>query len=162
MTEFGRIEGVEVRPLKTIADQRGFVRHFMKSKDLSTGRSFGEVYFSAVYPGAVKAWHLHRIAWLNYVCVRGVVTVGLYDDRTGSSTRGNDMVIYLGDDDTNYKLVTIPPFVWNGYRTPPYSRDVAMIANLMTDQYHSENEIVRMHPDDADFEFDWGPYEIAG
>ncbi len=28
---------------------------------------FGEIYFSAVHPGAVKAWHMHRKMVLNYV-----------------------------------------------------------------------------------------------
>ena len=41
-----------------------------------------------VYPGAVKAWHLHREMTLNYAVPVGMVKLVCYDDRPDSPTQG--------------------------------------------------------------------------
>ena len=33
--------------------------HMLRS-DLQNFIKFGEIYFSCTYPGAIKAWHLHK------------------------------------------------------------------------------------------------------
>ena len=33
---------------------------------------FGEIYFSGVNPGAIKAWHIHREMTLNYAVPVGI------------------------------------------------------------------------------------------
>ena len=48
------IEGVTLTPLRQILDERGKVMHMMKHTD-SIFAQFGEIYFSRVFPGAVKA-----------------------------------------------------------------------------------------------------------
>src|SRR3546814_6463676 len=82
---------------------------------------FGEIYFSTVYPGVVKGWHLHHEMTLNYAVPIGMVKLVCYDDRTDSPTKGNVVELHVGE--LNYSLVTIPPLVWNGLkdegRTPP-------------------------------------------
>ena len=47
------IHGVEITPLKQILDERGKVIHTLRC-DSENFRQFGEVYFSCVYPGAIK------------------------------------------------------------------------------------------------------------
>ena len=54
------IKGVEIHPLKQIPDERGKIMHMLRSDDPYFER-FGEIYFSMVYPGVVKGWHLHRL-----------------------------------------------------------------------------------------------------
>ena len=49
---------------------------------------FGEIYFSCTYPGAIKAWHLHKGMTLNYAAIYGEIKRVLFDDRPGSRTRG--------------------------------------------------------------------------
>ena len=118
------IEGVQVIPLRQILDERGKIMHMLRS-DAPQFTTFGEIYFSAVHPGAVKAWHIHKKMVLNYAVPHGKIKLVLYDDRANSRTRGPIDELYLGPD--SYNLVVIPPFVWNGFKG--IGPDTALVAN---------------------------------
>lgn len=143
------IQGVQVIPLKRIPDERGTVLHMLKSTDAHF-RTFGEIYFSTVYPGAVKGWHLHRRMTLNYACVFGRIKLVLFDGRKGSKTRNRLMELFLGPDD--YSLVIIPPNVWNGFKglTDPYS----IVANCATHP-HDPSQSVRLDPYKNRIPYNW-------
>ncbi|HIA49757.1 MAG TPA: dTDP-4-dehydrorhamnose 3,5-epimerase, partial [Acidobacteria bacterium] len=64
------IEGVEVFPLARIQDERGMVMHMLRADDPHF-QNFGEIFFSVIYPGAIKAWHLHSRMTINYAVVEG-------------------------------------------------------------------------------------------
>ena len=81
------IEGVRVVPLKQIPDERGKVMHMLRADDPHFER-FGEIYFSTVYAGVVKGWHLHERMTINYAVPVGAIKLVLFDDREGSPTRG--------------------------------------------------------------------------
>ena len=143
------IEGVGIRPLKQIPDERGKVMHMLKRDD-PWFEKFGEIYFSVVYPGVVKGWHLHKVMTLNYAVVSGIIKLVLYDDREGSPSRGQLQEIFTGQD--NYALITIPPNVWNGFKgigTAP-----AIVANCATIP-HDPAEIVRLDPFTKTIPYDW-------
>ena len=59
MNELVEIEGVIIQQLKQITDKRGSVLHMIKN-DSSLFKQFGEVYFSEVHSGLVKAWKRHK------------------------------------------------------------------------------------------------------
>jgi dTDP-4-dehydrorhamnose 3,5-epimerase len=134
------IDGVCVRPLKQIPDERGKVMHMLRADDPHFDR-FGEIYFSTVYPGAVKGWHLHRRMTLNYAVVSGSIKLVLFDDREGSSSRGALMELFLGD--ANYCLVSVPPGIWNGFKG--IGTQLAIVANCASHP-HQPDEIVRLDP----------------
>ena len=143
------IEGIAIRPLKQISDERGKVMHMLKRDD-PWFEKFGEIYFSVVYPGAIKGWHLHKVMTLNYAVVSGIIKLVLYDDREGSPSRGQLQEIFTGQD--NYALITIPPNVWNGFKgigTAP-----AIVANCATIP-HDPAEIVRLDPLTKTIPYDW-------
>jgi dTDP-4-dehydrorhamnose 3,5-epimerase len=143
------IDGVVITPLRQIVDERGKVMHMLR-KDSPVFQSFGEIYFSTVNPGAIKAWHIHRIMTLNYAVPHGLIKFVLHDDREGSPSRGKTQEIYLGPD--NYCLVTVPPLVWNGFKglgTGP-----AVVANCATIP-HDPAEIDRRSPFDAAIGYNW-------
>jgi dTDP-4-dehydrorhamnose 3,5-epimerase len=144
------IEGVRIKPLSRIGDERGSVMHMMRC-DEPDFECFGEVYFSTVWPGAIKGWHLHTRMTLNYAVVAGHIKLVLYDDRDGSATRGNVQEVFLGDD--NYSLVTIPPLVWNGFKGIGDRR--AVVANCATVP-HDPQEIRRLDPLGGGIPYDWG------
>ncbi len=144
------IEGVTVTPLKQIVDERGKVMHMLRC-DSAVFRSFGEIYFSCVYPGAIKGWHLHRKMILNYAVPVGNIKFVLYDDRDNSPTKGNAQEIFMGQD--NYVLVTVPPLVWNGFKG--IGDVTALVANCASIP-HDPDEIVRMDPFDKKVPYDWG------
>jgi len=143
------IEGVKLKPLLQLPDERGKVLHMLRVDDPNFER-FGEIYFSIVYPGAIKAWHLHREMALNYAVPVGNIKMVLYDDRAGSATKGELMELFLGPD--NYQLVHVPVGVWNGFKglgsTP------ALVANCATTPHHQE-EIERMNPFSTAIPYDW-------
>ena len=81
------IDGVIINPLKQIPDERGKVMH-MLSEDSDGFLGFGEIYFSCVYSGAIKGWHIHKRMTLNYAVPQGNIKLVLYDERQGSPTKG--------------------------------------------------------------------------
>ncbi|MFP3257394.1 MAG: dTDP-4-dehydrorhamnose 3,5-epimerase family protein [Candidatus Nanopusillus acidilobi] len=144
------IEGVKITPLKIIPDERGAIFHMLRSDD-PIFEKFGEIYFSKVYPGVVKGWHLHKKMTLNYAVPVGMIKLVLYDDRNNSSTKGEIMELFIGVE--NYVLVTIPPNVWNGFKG--IGTEPAIVANCAT-LPHDPNEIIRLDPINNNIPYDWG------
>jgi len=144
------IKGVEVKKLKKIPDERGSIYHMLRSDD-PVFRNFGEIYFSKVYPDAVKGWHLHKEMTLNYAVVQGMIKLVLYDDRESSDTKGNLMEFFMGDD--NYILVVVPSLIWNGFKG--IGMGPAILANCASIP-HAADEIVRKNPFSDDIRYDWG------
>ena len=143
------IDGVLVHPLRQIPDERGKIMHMLRADDPHFER-FGEIYFSVVYPGVIKGWHIHRVMALNYAVVSGTIKLALFDERPASPTHGKLMELFLGDG--NYALVRIPPGVWNGFKgvgTLP-----AIVANCATHP-HDPAEIERMDPLHSHIPYDW-------
>lgn len=145
----GGIDGVSVTPLKQIVDERGKVMHMLRN-DSSEFKSFGEIYFSTVHPGAIKGWHIHHRMVLNYAVPHGQIKFVLYDDRSTSSTKGMVQEIFLGPD--NYCLVTVPPMIWNGFKG--IGTETAIVANCASIA-HDPTEIERKDPFDASIPYDW-------
>lgn len=143
------IEGVAIHPLKRIPDERGSVMHMLRSDDPHFDR-FGEVYFSCVHPGAVKAWHIHTRMTLNYAVVSGIIKLVLYDDRSDSPTKGELIEMFVGDQ--NYSLIQVPPLVWNGFKG--VGTETAIVANCATHP-HDPDEIQRLDPFTAEIPYDW-------
>jgi len=143
------IEGVIIVPLKQIPDERGKIMHMLRCDDPHFEK-FGEIYFSWIYPGMIKGWHLHKKITLNYAVPIGMIKLVLYDDRKNSKTKGELMELFIGED--NYCLVKIPSSIWNGFKgigTKP-----AMVANCAT-LPHDPEEIVRKNPFSKDIPYNW-------
>jgi dTDP-4-dehydrorhamnose 3,5-epimerase len=149
MNKTSMIEGVIVSPLRQIIDERGKVMHMLR-EDSPVFQRFGEIYFSCSHPGAIKAWHMHRQMTLNYAVILGVLKFVLYDDRRGSSTRGQLQEIFLSPE--NYCLVTVPPLIWNGFKA--IGSTTTVVANCST-LPHDPEEIVRMKPFTDKIPYNW-------
>ena len=149
------IDGVKIFPLSVIPDSRGAIFHFMK-KELPIFKEFDlqEVYFSLIYPGVIKGWHRHTTMTLNYVVPVGHIKLVLFDDRKFSPSMYELQEIYIGT--TCYKIVQIPPMVWNGFVA--VGGQLALVANA-TNLVHDPKEIERMAPKDfinsSGFDYDW-------
>ncbi|MDI3281087.1 MAG: dTDP-4-dehydrorhamnose 3,5-epimerase family protein, partial [Bacillota bacterium] len=81
------IAGVRTKPLRFICDERGRLMEMFRCDD-ELFQKFGQVYLTTAYPGVVKAWHYHKLQTDNFVVVKGMMKVVLYDDRPDSPTRG--------------------------------------------------------------------------
>lgn len=143
------IEGVIIQPLKQIPDERGKVMHMLRV-DSPLFSKFGEIYFSVVNPGVVKAWKRHKLMTLHYAVPIGNIKVVIYDDRKNSKTRGEVQEVFMGED--NYCLLVIPPMLWSGFMgMSPYP---SLIANY-TDLPHDPSEVERSEAFDKTIPYDW-------
>ena len=142
------IDGVDVIPLRRIPDERGCIFHMLRS-DAPHFDKFGEIYFSSIYEGAVKGWHVHQEMTLNYAVPAGMIKLVLYDERDDSPTRGELNELFIGEQ--NYSLVRIPPHVWNAFKGVA---PVSMVANC-SDIPHTSDEISRLDPHDNHIPYDW-------
>lgn len=143
------IEGVLIHPLKQIPDERGKIMHMLREDDPHFER-FGEIYFSNVYPGVVKAWHYHTEMTLNYAVIYGMIKLVLFDDRQESSTYNELMELFIGEG--NYALVKVPPKVWNGFKGIGLTHSI--VANCSTIP-HRPDEILRMDPFENHIPYKW-------
>ena len=143
------IDGVIITPLRQILDERGKIMHMLKVGD-EHFQQFGEIYFSCIYPDAIKGWHIHKEMTLNYAVPHGCIKFVLYDERKESSTCGEIQELFIGPD--NYCLVTVPPMVWNGFKG--IGKEMAIVANCAT-MVHSADEIDRLDPFDPAIPYDW-------
>ncbi|MEI7498642.1 MAG: dTDP-4-dehydrorhamnose 3,5-epimerase family protein [Candidatus Falkowbacteria bacterium] len=143
------IKDVIIKPLKKISDERGSIMHMLRNDD-SDFKQFGEIYFSTVYPGAIKGWHLHKEMTLNYAVVKGNIKLVLFDQREESPTRGETQEIFMGD--KNYCLVSVPAGVVNGFKG--VGMEEAIVANCAT-LPHTPDEIVRIDPFSKDINYNW-------
>jgi dTDP-4-dehydrorhamnose 3,5-epimerase len=143
------IDGVEIFPLRRIQDERGMVMHMLKASDPHFQR-FGEIYFSVIYPGVIKAWHLHSRMTINYAVVVGNIKLVVYDQRPDSPTRGQLQEIVFGQ--VNYQLVRVPPGVVNGFTA--VGGQTAIVANC-ADIPHDPAEITRIDPFTTSIPYDW-------
>jgi len=145
------IEGVLIKQLKVIPDERGLLMEMMRDDD-PFFRKFGQVYLSVVYPGAVKGWHYHKKQTDHFVFVKGMAKVVLYDRREGSPTKGEVNEFFMGE--SNPILLLIPPLVLHGMKG--IGTEPAYLVNTPTEHYvHESPDEFRMAPDDPSIPYDW-------
>ncbi|MCP4568904.1 MAG: dTDP-4-dehydrorhamnose 3,5-epimerase [FCB group bacterium] len=145
------IEGVKTKLLKTIADERGWLYEILRNDD-DLFSSFGQVYLSAVYPGVVKAWHMHQKQTDNFAVVGGMIKLVLADLREDSPTRGEVQELYIGDE--NRLLVQIPPLVHHGVKG--ISDIPALVLNCPDQPYDHENpDEIRLPFDSDRINYNW-------
>lgn len=143
------IEGVVIQKLKQIIDERGKVMHMLRS-DSPLFKNFGEIYFSVINSGAVKAWKRHLRMTQHIAVPVGTIRLVIYDDRMNSTSCGNLEVIETGEN--NFSLVRIPPLVWYGFKG--ISSSPALIVNC-TDFSHDPDEVERFESLDQRIPYGW-------
>ena len=145
------IEGVKVKQLTVIPDDRGRLFEMLRRDDpLFT--KFGQVYCTTVHCGVVKGWHFHKKQVDNFVCVSGMIKLVAYDSRPKSPTKGLINEFFLGTH--NPQLVQIPAGVYHGFKgiTQPES----IVINIPTEPYHhARPDEYRLDPHQNNIPYDW-------
>ncbi len=145
------IEGVKIKRLKVIPDERGRLMEILRRDD-ELFVEFGQVYVTTTFPGVVKAWHRHEKQTDNIACVCGTIKMVLYDGRTSSPTHQEVNEFYLGVH--NPVLVQVPAGVYHGWMG--VSQEEAVIINIPTKPYDREHpDEQRLDPHDNDIPYDW-------
>jgi dTDP-4-dehydrorhamnose 3,5-epimerase len=138
------LENILVSPLKRISTDGGDVMHALKSSDMEFN-GFGEVYFSWVKPGAIKAWKCHKLMTLNLVVplgeVRFVFHLSKGKDDYRSETIGAE----------SYVRLTVPPGIWFGFQG--IASGSSLLMNI-ADLEHDPDEVLRKFK--SEFRYDWG------
>ena len=144
------IDGVTTKPLKRIPDERGWLMEILRSDD-ACFKKFGQVYVSATYPGAVKAWHYHKHQIDNFACITGMVKLVLVDTRPGSATEGTANEFFIGS--LNPTLVQVPNLVYHGWKC--VSTEASTVVNVPTEEYHYDDpDEYRLEPHGT-LPYDW-------
>ena len=146
------IEGVKIKHLKVIPDERGWLMEMMRDDD-EFYQKFGQVYLSVVYPGVVKGWHYHKKQTDHFVFVKGMAKVVLYDGREGSKTKGEVNEFFMGD--RNPILLVIPPFVLHGMKG--IGVEPAYLVNTPNQRFvYEQPDEFRVDPHSPEVPYDWG------
>ena len=145
------IEGVVVKRLRVIADERGRLMEILRSDD-DLFIKFGQLYMTTAYPGVVKGWHYHKHQTDNFAVARGMLKLVLYDGRQDSPTKGEVNEFFLGEH--NPILVRVPHLVLHGFKC--VSDCEAIVLNCPTEVYHYDDpDEHRVHPHDNDIPYQW-------
>ena len=145
------IDGVVVKQLKVIPDERGRLMEILRSDD-DFFRKFGQVYLTTGYPGVVKAWHYHKVQDDHFCVIKGMMKVVLYDSREGSPTKGEVNEFFLGEH--RPMLLRIPSLVYHGFKA--IGSEEALLINVPTEPFnYKEPDEYRVDPHVNDIPYSW-------
>jgi dTDP-4-dehydrorhamnose 3,5-epimerase len=145
------IDGIRVKPLKVIPDERGRLFEMLRS-DEELFIKFGQAYCTTAQFGAVKGWHYHKRQIDNFVCVSGMIKLVAYDGREASPTRGVVNEFFIGVH--NPCLVQIPAGVYHGFKG--ISDPESTVINLPTEPYHHDQpDEYRLPAHAKEIPYDW-------
>ena len=137
------LDEILVPPLERIPTGGGEVLHALKKSDIGF-KEFGEVYFSWVEKGCIKAWKCHQRMTLNLVVPIGKVNFVFHSTKEENSFRTEN----IGDE--RYVRLTVPPGIWFGFQG--ISAGHSLLMNF-ADLEHDPDEVERK-PISA-FSYDW-------
>jgi dTDP-4-dehydrorhamnose 3,5-epimerase len=145
------IEGVKQKKLKVIPDERGRLMELLRS-DEELFINFGQVYMTTAYPGVVKGWHYHKKQIDNFIVIKGMVKLVLYDSRDDSPTKGEINEFFMGEH--NPLLIQIPPLVLHGFKC--ISQEEAVCINCPTEAYnYLQPDEYRIPPHSNEIPYKW-------
>lgn len=145
------INGVKLKNLKVIPDERGRLMEILRSDD-DLFLQFGQAYITTTYPGIVKAWHMHKKQTDNVACIQGMIKLALFDPREDSPSFRQVDQFYIGVH--NPVLVQIPNGIYHGWMC--ISEQEAIIVNIPTEVYKYEQpDEHRLDPHLNDIPYDW-------
>ena len=137
------LKDILVTPLKRIPTVGGDVMHALKNSDKGFN-GFGEVYFSWVENGAIKAWKYHQRMTLNLVVPMGEVSFVFHLTNQKNSFRDE----IIGEE--RYVRLTVPPGIWFGFQGSGSGQSLVM--NL-GDIAHDPDEVLRKSL--SEFSYNW-------
>lgn len=147
------IHGVRIAPSAVWTDDRGY---FLEVARMGRGLPAGfppestQVSAALSYPGAIKAFHFHRLQTDFWTVVKGMFQVALVDLRPDSPTYGRKNTLYVGV--LRPWQILIPPGVGHGYKV--IGTEPALLVYL-TDRFYDPADEGRIPYDDAGIAYDW-------
>ena len=115
------LQNIKILKLKKFPTDGGDVLHFIKDGDVGF-KNFGEVYFSNVKYGKVKAWKKHLNMTMNLVVPVGEVKFVFHLPESKNKFRVENIGL------SNYSRIIVPPGIWFGFKG--LSKDNNLVSNL--------------------------------
>ncbi|MEW6189273.1 MAG: dTDP-4-dehydrorhamnose 3,5-epimerase family protein [Actinomycetota bacterium] len=146
------IKGVQIKKLRLIPDDRGFLMEMLRCDDPLFER-FGQVYITGCKRTVAKAWHYHKQQTDHFVCVSGKALVALCDLREKSPTykQVDEFILEAPPCEKNEPiLLKIPPYVAHGFTA--FDCEETRIVNVPTLPYR--------YDDPDEYRFPWNSEEI--
>ena len=128
------IEGVALRALSVLADERGSFAEAFRSEWFPGVPAFAQGNLSRSRGGVLRGLHVHRRQFDLWVPLEGSFFVGLHDLRDGSATAGETQTVALEAGEPAALL--IPPGVAHGFQA---LADAALLY-LVTEPYDGTDE----------------------
>ncbi len=129
------IEGVRVKKLKVIADERGRLMEILRVSE--TKAQPQQVYLTTAYEDVVKDkenFHMHKKQTDLFCCIRGKIKLVLVDVRENSKTKGEISELEIGEG--NFCLITIPTKVLHAFKS---LKGEAFIVNCIDHEYNKKD-----------------------
>ncbi|TFH22532.1 dTDP-4-dehydrorhamnose 3,5-epimerase [Candidatus Bathyarchaeota archaeon] len=127
------LQGIKIRPIKRISDERGFFTEVMRKdwKELFGEDTVAQANFSFSYPNIIRAWHRHIKGQVDYfLALKGAIKICAFDEKTAEVNE----VISSGLD---LQLVRMPGHYWHGFKA--LGTEPAMLLYFTTNLYDASN-----------------------
>ena len=135
------IDGLVVRELRTLPDERGEVCEPYRSLWELGDEPVEHAYLATVRPGVVKGWVMHRSQADRIAILFGAMRWVWYDERPESPTTGN--VVELTITERNRAIFVTPANVWHAVENVGEA-DAAFV-NMPSQQYnHADPDKYRL------------------
>jgi dTDP-4-dehydrorhamnose 3,5-epimerase len=129
------IEGVRVKKLRVIPDERGRLMEILRVSETKVQPL--QVYLTTAYEGVIKDkehFHMHKKQTDFFCCIKGKIRLVLIDTRKNSKTKGEINEFEIGEG--NFCLITIPKGVLHAFKS---LKDEAYIINCIDHEYNRQN-----------------------
>lgn len=125
------IDGVELKEIRSVPKGNGFVTEIFRRDWLLDDGVVDQVFQVTSPPGAISAWHTHRVTRDRFFCLAGLVRLVLFDGREASKSHGTVNELHLSP--LRPQLVGVPAGVWHGVQNIGGSD--AVMLNLVDHAY---------------------------
>jgi len=146
------IKDIKFKQLRVICDERGKLIEMLRCDDKDFFTKFGQVYETTVYPGVVKGWHYHKKQTDNFIVIKGMVKVVLYDARKRSPTYKQINEFFMGEH--NLSMLRIPPLVYHGFKGTGTEEAIIICCPTEPFDYKKPDEF-RISPRSKRVPYDW-------
>ena len=142
------IEDVKIIPLSVHTDDRGYLMEIARiqggDEPHAVVHQFGQVYLVGnMTRGTIRAFHKHLELWDWFCISHGSAKFVLKDDREGSPTFEEMIVVVVGD--RKPSLVVVPPGVYHGWMS--LEDDTQMVSTASHTYNHEIPDEIRIAPD---------------
>jgi len=129
------IEGVKVKKLKVISDERGRLMEIFRLSQ--EGISPKQIYMTTALEGVIKDkdfFHMHKKQIDYFCCIKGKIKLVLVDTRKGGKANGSVDELEIGEG--NFCLVTIPSGVLHAFKS---LNGESIVINCINNEYNSNS-----------------------